>query len=39
MWRKRLVADGGEMKRLRLVDSQRARTGVAILTYQPLRAS
>lgn len=32
---KRLFKDGGELKRLNLVDNQMTRTGVAILTYQP----
>jgi dihydrofolate reductase len=32
---KRLFADGGELKRLKLVDSKTTPTGVAILTYQP----
>jgi dihydrofolate reductase len=32
---KRLFKDGGDLKRLKLVDSQITSTGVAILTYQP----
>jgi dihydrofolate reductase len=32
---KRLFADGGDLKRLKLADSKMTRTGVAILTYQP----
>lgn len=32
---KRLFKDGGELKRLNLVDSKTTRTGVAFLTYQP----
>jgi dihydrofolate reductase len=36
---KRLFKDGGELKRLNLVDTKTTRTGVAILTYQPRRNS
>jgi dihydrofolate reductase len=32
---KRLFADGGDLKRLKLVDSKTTRTGVVILTYRP----
>ena len=32
---KRLFRDGGDLKRLRLVDSKTTGSGVAILTYQP----
>jgi len=32
---KRLFKDGGDLKRLKLVDSKTTRTGVMILTYQP----
>ena len=32
---KRLFKDGGDLKRLKLVDSKTTRTGVSILTYQP----
>jgi dihydrofolate reductase len=32
---KRLFQDGGDLKRLKLVDTKATRTGVAILTYQP----
>ena len=32
---KRLFKDGGELKRLKLVDNQTTPSGVAILTYQP----
>jgi dihydrofolate reductase len=32
---KRLFKDGGDLKRLKLVDTKTTRTGVAILTYQP----
>ena len=34
---KRLFKDGGALKRLSLVDSKTTRTGVMILTYQPLK--
>jgi dihydrofolate reductase len=34
---KRLFKDGGDLKRLKLVDNKTTRTGVAILTYQPRR--
>jgi dihydrofolate reductase len=33
---KRLFKDGGDLKRLKLVDSTITGTGVAILTYQPV---
>jgi len=33
---KRLFQDGDELKRLKLVNSKMTRTGVAILTYQPV---
>ena len=32
---KRLFKDGGDLKRLKLVDSKTTRTGVVFLTYQP----
>lgn len=32
---KRLFVDGGELKKLKLVDSKTTGKGVAILTYQP----
>ena len=32
---KRLFTDGGDLKRLKLVDSKATRTGVVIATYQP----
>jgi dihydrofolate reductase len=32
---KRLFTDGGDLKRLKLVDSKITKTGVSILTYQP----
>ena len=32
---KRLFKDGRALKRLKLVDSRRTRTGVAILAYRP----
>jgi len=32
---KRLFKDGGDLKRLKLVDSKTTSTGVSILTYQP----
>ena len=32
---KRLFTDGGDLKRLKLVDSKTTKTGVSILTYQP----
>jgi dihydrofolate reductase len=32
---KRLFRDGGDLKRLKLVDNKTTSTGVAILTYQP----
>lgn len=32
---KRLFANGGELKRLKLVDSKMTRTGVALLSYHP----
>jgi dihydrofolate reductase len=32
---KRLFTDGGELKRLELIDSKMTRTGVALLTYRP----
>ncbi len=32
---KRLFGDGGDIKRLNLVDSKTTKTGVSILTYQP----
>jgi hypothetical protein len=35
---KRLFADGDDLKRLRLVNTRMTRTGVATLTYRPLRA-
>ena len=34
---KRLFADAGDLKRLRLVESKTTPTGVAILTYEPRR--
>ncbi|MBI5304935.1 MAG: dihydrofolate reductase [Chloroflexi bacterium] len=34
---KRLFKDGGALKRLRLVDSKATRTGVMLLTYEPLK--
>jgi dihydrofolate reductase len=34
---KRLFKDGGDLKRLKLVDAKTTSTGVAILTYQPRR--
>lgn len=34
---KRLFQDGGDLKRMQLVDSKTTRTGVAILTYQSRR--
>lgn len=34
---RRLFKDGDALKRLRLVDSTTSRTGVSILTYQPMR--
>jgi dihydrofolate reductase len=36
---KRLFNEGNELKRLKLVDSQITSTGVALLTYEPLRPS
>jgi dihydrofolate reductase len=33
---KRLFADGGDLKRLKLVNSTTTRTGVVILTYRPI---
>ncbi len=36
---KRLFREGGELKRLKLVDATTTRTGVAILTYQPREES
>jgi len=36
---KRLFEDGGEMKRLKLVDSKMTGSGVAILTYRPEKAA
>ncbi|MEW5961166.1 MAG: dihydrofolate reductase family protein [Chloroflexota bacterium] len=36
---KRLFKGGGDLKRLRLVDTKTTSTGVAILTYQPRRNS
>jgi dihydrofolate reductase len=35
---KRLFKDGGDLKRLKLVDSKTTSTGVAILTYEPEKA-
>ena len=34
---KRLFKDGGDLKRLKLVDTKTTRTGVVILTYQPAK--
>lgn len=34
-WGKHLFKDGGELKRLKLVDNKTTPTGVAVLTYQP----
>jgi len=34
---KRLFKDGGDLKRLKLLDSKTTSTGVVILTYQPDR--
>lgn len=34
---KRLFKDGSALKRMKLLDSQMTRTGVAILTYEPIR--
>lgn len=34
---KHLFKDGGELKRMKLVDSKITRSGVAVLTYQPLK--
>jgi dihydrofolate reductase len=33
---KRLFADGGDLKRLKLVDATTTRTGVVIVTYRPI---
>jgi dihydrofolate reductase len=35
---KRLFQEGDELKRLKLIDSKISQTGVAILTYEPLRS-
>jgi dihydrofolate reductase len=34
---KRLFKDGGDLKKLKLVNSQTTSTGVVIVTYQPER--
>ncbi len=34
---KRLFTDGSDLKRMKLVDSKTTRTGVVLLTYQPVR--
>jgi dihydrofolate reductase len=35
---KRVFQEGDELKRLKLIDSKISQTGVAILTYEPLRS-
>lgn len=35
---KRLFQEGDELKRLKLIDAKISQTGVAILTYEPLRS-